>query len=87
MNNNPNLVDQRLLNKIASKRSIQTPNISINKGNYNSDLFIVLVEFLKKNIGIMCILIFLIIILYQRYEDVKKRKLENSALNISQNFI
>ena len=90
-NQNPSLIDQRILNKLiksSNSSKINTLNRIQNikydqkintggaKNTYDKDLFFIFLDFIKKNIGILLIIIFLLVILYQRYQDVKKRKQE-----------
>tara|TARA_B100000900_G_C20387407_1_gene637122 strand:+ start:476 stop:760 length:285 start_codon:yes stop_codon:yes gene_type:complete len=79
---NPNLVDERLLSKI--KYSLKRPNINTNvqPTDYNNDYCFILLDFIKNNIGIFFIILFLGIVLYLRYQDVKKKKNENSVYNL-----
>lgn len=80
---NPNLVDERLLSKI--KYSLKKPNINnVSVTNYNNDYCFIFLEFIKSNISIFIITLFIAIILYLRYKDVKKRKTENSLYNLYQ---
>lgn len=81
LNSNPNLVDERVLSKI--KYNLKRPSINSNiTTDYNNDYFIVLLQFIKMNLGIFLIMIFLGIVLYLRYLDVKKRKNENSIYDL-----
>jgi hypothetical protein len=80
---NPNLVDERLLSKI--KYSLKRPNLNkVLATDYNNDYCFIFLDFLKSNISIFLITLFIVIILYLRYKDVKKRKNENSFYNLYQ---
>lgn len=81
LNSNPNLVDERLLSKIKYNLKRPTINSTITT-DYNNDYFIVFLQFIKMNLGIFIIMIFLGIVLYLRYLDVKKRKNENSMYDL-----
>ena len=81
---NPNLVDERILSKI--KYSLKRPNINTNLSttDYSNDYCFIFLDFLKNNIGIFLIVLFLCIVLYLRYQDVKRKKNENSIYNFYQ---
>lgn len=71
LNTTPNLVDNKLLKKIKKKK------IQISKNNYANRIKKSCFEFIRENYGILLIIIFLILLLCFRYQEVKKRRSQN----------
>tara|TARA_B100001093_G_C26019616_1_gene673311 strand:+ start:100 stop:354 length:255 start_codon:yes stop_codon:yes gene_type:complete len=70
-NTSPNLVDNKLIKKIKKKK------LEIKKNNYTNRIKKSCLEFIKENYGILLIIIFLILLLCFRYQEVKKRRNQN----------
>ena len=71
LNTTPNLVDNKLLKKIKKKKE------KISKNNYTNRIKKSCLEFITENYGILLIIIFLILLLCFRYQEVKKRRNQN----------
>lgn len=67
-NDTPMLVENKVLRKIKKKK------IQIKKNSYSNRLKKSCLEFIKNNYGILIIISILLVLLYFRYKDVKKRR-------------
>ena len=68
----PTLVDNKVLRKIKKTKS------KIEKNRYSNVIKKNCISFIKHNYGILIIFLALILILYYRYQDVKKRRQKNN---------
>ncbi len=82
MNYTPSLVDEKLISRLKYSMKNTIANNQVVNTNYNNDYFFIFLEFIKRNIGIFFITIFLGIVLYLRYQDVQKKKMEYSMYNL-----
>ncbi len=64
----PKLVDSKIYKKIKMKK------IEIKKNNISHKISSVCYKFLKSNISLIIILVFLVLLLLYRYNDVKERR-------------
>jgi len=67
-NDKPKLVEDKVLRKIKKKK------IQIQKNNYSNRFKNSCINFIKKNYGILLIILFIILLLCFRYREVKKRR-------------
>lgn len=67
-NDTPMLVENKVLRKIKKKK------IQIKKNSYSNKVKKSCLEFIKNNYGILIIISILLVLLYFRYKDVKKRR-------------
>lgn len=74
-NTQPKLVDNKVLRKLKKKI------IQIKKNNYTNKFKNSCIDFLKKNYGILLLIIFLILTLCFRYREVKKRRKKQRNIN------
>ena len=74
-NTKPKLVDNKVLRKLKKKI------IQIKKNNYTNKFKNSCIDFLKKNYGILLLIIFLILTLCFRYREVKKRRKKQRNIN------
>ena len=73
--NQPKLVDDKVIRKIRKKKA------QIKKNNYTNKLKNSCMDFIRKNYGILLIMIFFILILCFRYREVKKRRNKQSNID------
>tara|TARA_B100000161_G_C33324647_1_gene313058 strand:- start:5 stop:307 length:303 start_codon:yes stop_codon:yes gene_type:complete len=67
-NDKPKLVDDKILRKIKKKK------IQIQKNSYSNRIKKSFMDFIKKNYGILLIILFIVLLLCFRYREVKKRR-------------
>ena len=74
-NDKPKLVDDKIIRKIKKKK------IEIKKNSYTNKIKDCLIDFIKKNYGILLILLFIVLLLCFRYKEVKKRRKRQNTIN------
>lgn len=73
--NKPKLVDNKIIKKIKIKK------MQLKKNSFTNRAKNICFDFIKENLGIVLILLFLAIILYLRYKDVKQRRKKLQLVN------
>lgn len=73
--NKPKLVDNKIIKKIKKKK------IELKKNSLPNNVKNICFSFIKKNLGIIFIFVFLAIFLYLRYTDVKEKRKKIPKLN------
>ena len=74
-NDKPRLVDEKIIRKIKKKK------IQIQKNSYTNKIKNCFIDFVKKNYGILLILLFIVLLLCFRYREVKKRRKRQNMVN------
>lgn len=73
--NKPKLVENKIIKKIKMKK------LELKKNNIGNKMKNVCFNFFRDNLGIVLLLVFLSIILYLRYNDVKQKRKKINLIN------